>query len=299
MDSIATRTSAYLKHCQLTRNLSPHSLRAYRQDLQDFEKFLACQSHQASFGAAELEAFLGHLRSERRLKPATIRRRLTCVRSMLLWAHKEDPEFCGAIRGLALDLRVPKSLPKPIERHDLRLILDRGLPSSGQKTWEQTAMLIRLIVATGLRVSELLSLRHCDVSADGRTLRVMGKGSRERTVYVVNQRLLDQLVATLRQNSCGDPDAVVFRNAWDRPLTPATLRRRLKSLTNLPAIPKNLSPHKLRHSAATILIEEGVDIRIVQRLLGHASISTTELYTKVSDVSLRSALKRADSLSVI
>ena len=299
MENLAQEIENYLNHCNLARNLSPHTLRAYAQDLGDFANFLSIQPPNAKMDANTLEAFLMHLRAERALKPASVRRRVTCVRAMLLWAFKADKKFCGTVREMELDLRVPKSLPKPIERHDLRQILTHGLPSSGQRTWKQTSMLIRLIVATGLRVSELLNLRRKDVSSDGRVIRVMGKGSRERTVYVVNQDLVEELSLTLAESISLNPDTEVFRNDWERPLTPAAFRRRLKNLSHLPVVPANLSPHKLRHSAATILIEEGVDIRIVQRLLGHASISTTELYTKVSDVSLRSALERADALSTI
>ena len=299
MIGLSDHISLYLSHCRVARNLSPHSLRAYAQDLQDFQRFCEARGLGDVIDPSALEDFLGHLRTERGLRPATVRRRVTCTRSMLLWAHKHDKAFCGAVRELELDLRIPKSLPKPIDRPDLRQILDHELPMSGQKTWRQTAMLIRLILATGLRVSELLGLRLRDISRDGRIIRVMGKGSRERTVYVVNEDLIADLSSILAAlNSC-NPEHRVFRNAWDRPLTPSAFRRRLRNLAHMPKVPDNLSPHKLRHSAATLLIEEGVDIRIVQRLLGHASISTTELYTKVSDVSLRAALERADSLSAI
>ncbi len=299
MSEFTEQITTYLTHCERSRSLSPHSLRAYAQDLFDFLSFRAVHDKEDAVKPETLIDYVYHLRHDRNLKPATVRRRLTCVRAMLLWTYQDNSALCSRIREQDLELRVPKTLPKPIERQDIRHILQIGETVLSKSTWKQTALLIRLIVATGLRISEILNIKLKDVSTDGRTIRVMGKGSRERTVYVVNIDVLQEFTEMLCGRQNHNPNDHVFQNAWGRPLSASAFRKRLKDLTSRPNVPAHLSPHKLRHSAATLLIEEGVDIRLIQRLLGHASIATTELYTKVTDTSLRAALECADTISTI
>ncbi len=163
-----------------------------------------------------------------------------------------------------------------------------------------TGLIVRLLVVTGLRIGELTHTRLRDVNGAGAQIRVMGKGSRERTVYVTNHRLLEDFAVYLSQRrQDGTPDSFVFLNTRGGRLTEAAFRKRLRQLSADLQIAPHITPHRFRHSAATLLIEEGVDIRLVQRLLGHASISTTEIYTKVSDSSLFQAIEHADTLAKV
>ncbi len=131
-------------------------------------------------------------------------------------------------------------------------------------------------------------------------IRVRGKGNRERTVYVTNNRLqIDFRTYWERRSKSDDANAHLFLNSRGGRLSEPAFRKRLKQISKKLLIAPHLTPHRFRHSAATLLIEEGVDIRIVQRLLGHASISTTEIYTKVSDNSLVAAIERADTLAQV
>ena len=136
-----------------------------------------------------------------------------------------------------------------------------------------------------------------DVSEDGGAIRVNGKGSRERLVYVGNAMLKCELVAQRKQALVSRTiDDHLFLNARGRPLRPQVLRRRLHKLRVSQGIKKTITPHMLRHTAATLLVENGTDIRIIQRLLGHSSVSTTEIYTEVSDHVLQSAILKADTI---
>jgi integrase/recombinase XerD len=132
------------------------------------------------------------------------------------------------------------------------------------------------------------------VLSQGAALRVRGKGSRDRIAYVSDPKLAQDLV-TLSIRSASN--ASLFLNRAGRPLRPHSVRSRLRTLAEQAGFRRKLTPHMLRHTAATLLIETGVDIRFVQRLLGHSSISTTEIYTHVSDEALRTTLARANVLS--
>ena len=158
--------------------------------------------------------------------------------------------------------------------------------------------MVRFLVVTGLRIGEITDLNVGDVSGAASRIKVRGKGNRERTVYVTNERLRNDFRTywEWRYRTAGAA-ACLFINTVGAKLTAPTFRKRLRTVSKRLVVDPHLTPHRFRHSAATLLIEEGVDIRLVQRLLGHASITTTELYTKVSDTSLIAAVERADTLS--
>jgi integrase/recombinase XerD len=156
------------------------------------------------------------------------------------------------------------------------------------------------MVATGIRVGELCKLRVQDASPDALSLRVHGKGSRDRVVYVTDVALradLTSLMAARRRQ--GGIATSIFINRVGSDLRPQSIRSGLRRAAENLGLTRRVTPHMLRHTAATLLIETGVDIRIVQRLLGHSSIATTELYTHVSDEALRTTLERANVLSTI
>lgn len=148
-----------------------------------------------------------------------------------------------------------------------------------------------------VHLGELCKLRVEDVSPDGASIRVHGKGSRDRVAYVVDPACRADLRATAeRRNQAAGPLAPLFINQNGFTLRPQSIRLKLHRATEAAGLARRITPHMLRHTAATLLIETGVDIRIVQRLLGHSSIATTEIYTHVSDETLRSSLERANVL---
>jgi site-specific recombinase XerD len=194
-----------------------------------------------------------------------------------------------------LTIKQVRRLPRAISRKDLRKLV-RGASSSTTTTLKSATNLgILLMATTGIRVAELVALRLSDIDTIDGQVRVHGKGSRERTVFVTNSDLLGKLklhaTARLRASSI---DGYLFVNQRGAPLTTASFRSRVHKACDASKVRRRVTPHMLRHTAATLLLEEGIDIRIVQRLLGHQSISTTEIYTHVADMTLRKALVRAD-----
>ncbi|AUQ52408.1 putative tyrosine recombinase XerC (plasmid) [Phaeobacter inhibens] len=300
------------EYCQEQLGLSKHSLRAYRQDLSAFAKFRAKVGLAEQPSGCDVIAFQKDLREEQRASPSTIRRRLVTLRSYYKWREAVCPGERSPFEGLRLDLKIPKRLPRPVDRptlsalfqsaeHIIHLDPEAGLQGPREVSARKvTGLIARLLVVTGLRISELTELRVQDVTGAATRIRVRGKGDRERTVYVAN----DRLQKDFRHYWQGKFDtqgsqAWLFANTNGERLTAQAYRKRLRTLSRSLRIEPHLTPHRFRHSAATLLIEEGVDIRLVQRLLGHASIATTEIYTKVSDNSLSSAVVAADTLATV
>jgi integrase/recombinase XerD len=161
------------------------------------------------------------------------------------------------------------------------------------------AMAIRLMVSTGIRVGELCKLRPEDISPDGSSFRIHGKGSRDRVAYIADVNLQHELQRFVRSRREQDATGPLFVNRYGSQMRPQSIRSSLRRYAAEVGLARRITPHMLRHTAATLLIETGVDIRFVQRLLGHSSIATTEIYTHVSDEALRATLKRADVLGTL
>ncbi len=153
------------------------------------------------------------------------------------------------------------------------------------------------MVATGVRVNESVSIRCQDINLPDRTLRLLGKGRRERQVFLPNDWIAGLTSAYIEARSAlGVEHSRLLFNLRYEPLTPPAMRSRLAKAAQAAGLRTHVTPHMLRHTAATQLIEAGVDIRYIQRLLGHASLSTTEIYTHVSDRALHRVVSDADVL---
>lgn len=301
----------YTDYCREQLGLSENSIRAYQQDLLTFQRYLSAQDNNVEINSEILINFHRHLRENIQSSPATIRRRFISLRSYFNWLVTEHGRDTSPFQGLRLDLKVPQRLPRPVDRPTLqslfksahRLVqadVENEFQNTHFSSRQLTGLVARLLVVTGMRIGEITNLRIGDISGACTRVRVRGKGNRERTVYVTNERLLMDFDHYFKTRATSDgPNAYLFLNSRGARLTEPAFRKRLRAVSHSLFITPYLTPHRFRHSAATMLIEEGVDIRIVQRLLGHASISTTEIYTKVSDNSLVAAIERADTLAQV
>ncbi|WP_052161322.1 tyrosine-type recombinase/integrase [Hoeflea sp. BAL378] len=312
-DILISEKQAFLTHCQHTKGLSQHSVDAYEQDIAGYLKFAQLNDYGDELNGRVVLDYLNHLKRERNYRHATIRRRLVTLRAFSTWLRKaghieEDP-----FAGLEIDLRPPKRLPRPVEWVDVRTMLKEtdgerskasssipALSSELHTISKTTALAIKLMVATGVRVGELTQIKLSNISNDGFRIRIHGKGSKERNVYIGNSKLRVELQYIKWQASqAAHHGDYLLLNSARRRLTEQALRRRLRLLAQACNLDTRVTPHRFRHSAATFLIEEGVDIRFVQRLLGHSSIATTEIYTRVSDTALMQAMNTADTLGKI
>ncbi len=309
---IHIRYHEFETYCQEQLGLSENSLRAYLQDLRTFQNFTILKSVDDWPSYDQIVNYQKYLREESKASAATIRRRIVTLRYYFKWLCEDEKRFSSPFDGLRLELKIPRRLPRPVDRptlsalfkqskHLLELDPERApsiVPSFSSD--QITGLVARLLVVTGMRIGEITGLLVGDVTGAGSKIRVRGKGNRERTAYVTNRRLLQDFKFYWDNRYKADGTAAaLFLNSRGGRLTEAAFRKRLRTVSKNLLIEPHLTPHRFRHSAATLLIEEGVDIRIVQRLLGHASISTTEIYTKVSDNSLVAAIERADTLAQV
>jgi site-specific recombinase XerD len=283
----------FLRVCAIERQLSGHTVQAYAGDLADFGRRLPAGLPLAEISTDLVKRYLEEMVDGRRLALATVRRRLACLKAFFRHAAEAGlgPDPFAAWRPR---LR-PQRLPRALSRGEVAILLSGRGAEAADAT---LATAVRLMLATGLRVGELCRLRREDASPDGGVLRIRGKGARDRVAYVADARLRRELaqMAGRGRREPGAAEPRLFVNRHGLPLRPQSVRAKLRRQAAASGLARRITPHMLRHTAATLLIETGVDIRFVQRLLGHASIATTELYTHVTDEALRATLERADVL---
>jgi integrase/recombinase XerC len=291
---VSAATDAFLRYCTEEKQLAPNTINAYRQDLAEFRREVAGSRHIEKIDAANILAYRNRLSAERALAPATVKRRLACLRALFAWLVRRDIIDGSPFAKTELRIRLPARLPRCLDRGDLRRLM-RHRTAQGP----DCALAIALLLATGMRVGELASLRLGDIDAAAGRLKIFGKGSRERTVFVTDGGLRDELRAYVSARHAGRKQGLESRLLVDeraRPLSAARIRHAVARLGRFAGVTRRLTPHMLRHTAATMLLESGTDIRFVQRLLGHRSIVTTQIYTHVSDRALQTALARANIL---
>ena len=291
----------FLRFCALERQLSSHTIQAYAGDLSDFGNWLKADLAVAEICATTLKEYLEDMVGRRKLAVSTVRRRIACLRAFFRRVTKQQqmPDPFAEWRPI---LPRRKRLPRTLSRAETVFLISarRANPARIQASEPVFQTIVRLMLVTGMRVGELCKLRLDDVAPDGSIVRVHGKGARDRVAYVTDDSLrheLREIIRSRRDSSLGS--GALFVNRYGAQMRPQSVRSKLRRLAQEAGLARRVTPHMLRHTAATLLIETGVDIRFVQRLLGHSSIATTEIYTHVSDEALKATLERADVLGTL
>jgi len=307
---ISQARTGYVRWLLATRDLSPHTIRAYDGDLASFERHADADTDVKEIDRDSLLSFVEKQKAGG-LSPASLRRRASALRGFCRWLLSQELLDADPWNGASLALGRSRRLPRALPAHELdRLIaflklaarVERGgVPDPrpiGMRPHESTTLLaVALMVATGVRVNEVVGIRCHDIDLPARTMRLVGKGRRERQVFLTNEWITGLTGAYIETRASLDlrHSRLLFNLRYD-PLTPPAMRSRLAKAAAAAGLDCHVTPHMLRHTAATQLIEAGVDIRYIQRLLGHASLSTTEIYTHVSDRALRRVVSDADVL---
>ena len=291
----AAAVDRFERHLALERNLSPHSVRAYLTDVVGLLDHVARMGRAdlADLDARALRSWLARLRSTGAAR-STLARRAAAARTFTAFAQRAGLTDTDAGAQL-VSPRPHRTLP-PVLRADEAVALVDQPPVDEGPLGLRDRLVLELLYATGIRVGELVRLDVDDVDRHRRVVRVIGKGDKERTVPygAPAERALDDWLRTGRPElaTAGSGPALVL-GAKGRRVDPRTVRRLVHDhLAHVPGAP-DLGPHGLRHSAATHLLEGGADLRSVQELLGHASLSTTQIYTHVSVERLRAAFHQA------
>jgi integrase/recombinase XerD len=289
----------FLRCCAVERRLSDHTVRAYANDLADLRKFVGADATPAEISAAMLSGYIEDMLGRRKLAASSVRRRFACLRAFFR-QRAEREGFADPCAALKLQLPRRKRLPRTLSRPEIASLMRSLARFAGPQAQDDAtlATAVSLMVSTGIRVGELCKLSIDDVSPDGATCRIFGKGSRDRVVYISDVPLRRELHTPVNERRHrANGHTALFLNRHGAPMKPQSIRSRLRRYARQIGLSRRVTPHMLRHTAATLLIETGVDIRFVQRLLGHSSIATTEIYTHVSDEALRTTLARANILA--
>lgn len=278
----------FLIYCRDDRQLAQNSVRAYGHDLRDLALHMG-DVEAVAMSALDVRQYYRQQQSKG-FAARTIRRRLCSARIFCKWLRGRNVIYVNPFDGSELRVHVPSSLPRCLSLSETAAVL-----KTRTRIPAPYGLAVAIMLNTGIRVGELVALTVRDIDESEGLLRVMGKGRRERDVFVTDRALKAELRQRVRRLRAVGADQWILQLDGKR-IDAAMIRRQVRRLGSLAGLRRPLTPHMLRHTAATLLIENGVDIRFVQRLLGHRSISTTEIYTHVSTASLRDAMQRADIL---
>ncbi len=303
MISLARAIEGFVGYVADERRFSPRTVEAYGKDLARFTAFWedafantpAEKTPLSKVDTLAVRSYLAHLHRDR-LANRSLARHLSTLRSFFRWACREGHLEKNPAKGLPSP-RVPKTLPRALSLPDT----ERLLAAEDEEAFvpERERALFELLYATGLRVSEAAGLDLSDVDFSSRLVRVTGKGNRERIVpfgedalaalraYLPSREALRHRIAGRRG---GEP---LFVNARGGRLTSRSMARLLKRRLRAAGLPEEISPHALRHTFATHLLQAGADLRAIQELLGHASLSTTQKYTHLDAARLVEVYRNA------
>ena len=308
--------AAFLHHCRYGRNLSGHTLRAYERDLAAATAHFRAATQVDAIDRAAVRGYAEALFSRGDLKEASIKRRLACLQALFRWLEDEGAVEVSPFHRLRLNIRLPRRLPRGLSGPEMRALVAAsgralGLPAPRAYDAQTLARLIRpgtvnvftaltaieVLYATGMRIGELadLSPDRLDI-ADG-TIYLRGKGDRERVVFLPDSPLRELVRAylDLAHHVTHAAPGPVLVNARGRPATTQFLRDQIRRAGERASLSRRVTPHMLRHTTATHLLEAGVDLRYVQKLLGHQSVATTQMYTAVSNAKLKEVIELSHS----
>lgn len=292
---VNTQIRDYLAHCKYEKNLNPKTLKAYEIDLQQFVNFIGTES--CAYSKEILQLYIVHLQSNYKIK--SVKRKVASLKAFFNYLEYEELLETNPFSKVRIKLHEPFLLPRTIPL----AVVDRLLHCAYQQKAADTAgtaryysdlrdiAVLELLFATGMRVSELSSLRPEFVDLTEGTVKIYGKGAKERIIHIGNGNVLSAVNAYY--NAFSDNIASAgwfFVNRLGHQLSDQSVRFMIRKYTDLAGIDLHITPHMFRHAFATLLLEEDVDIRYIQQLLGHSSIVTTQIYTHVASKKQRDIL---------
>ena len=286
MQNLLDWISRYLLDCRYQKNLDPKTLKAYRIDLEQFSALIS--QNDLELTREGLMEYISDL--HQRYKPRTVKRKIASIKAFCSYLEYEELVRENPFSRLRLKLNPPLILPRTIPLPVVEAILaaayqarEKAETSGQQKSILRDIAVLELLFATGVRVSELCALHRGDVQLEEGEIKIYGKGAKERFVQIANPDVLSVLCQYWENYKDAIEQAgTFFVNRSQRPLSTQSVRAIVNKYCKLAGVKNHITPHMFRHSFATLLLDEGVDIRYIQQLLGHSSIVTTQIYTHVA-----------------
>ena len=279
----------FIFHCQYEKNLNEKTIKAYRTDIEQFLQFVKDKfSERSSIYAINKDAIKEYIQYLSCFKAKTSKRKIATLKAMFNYFEFENDDFINPFRKIKLKLKEPLILPTVMQINEVKKILQllynefhtNKFPASYKaKAQLRDIAIVELLFATGIRVSELCNLNCSDIDLKNGSIKVFGKGSKERIIQICQKEVLAVLNNYYKAVK---PTSSFFINRLGRQISPQSVRLLIKRCGKLTGLDKKITPHTFRHTFATLLLEEDVDIKYIQNLLGHSSIATTQIYTHVN-----------------
>lgn len=290
----------FLEYLDIERNFSPHTLSAYRLDLRQFLQFLLLSEPSltvSSINHLTIREFLAYLQV-RKCSRRTTSRKLSSLRSFFAFLSRRGYISSDPTSGLRTP-RIERRLPKFLDLDQVVRLVEA--PSKDTPLGLRDRAILEMLYSTGMRVSELVDSNLAQVDFIGGVLKVRGKGRKER-LLPIGERALEALTKYLekrdallkkRKKDIAQDETALFLNKWGGRMKRLAVMRMIKKYIKKVSAELNISPHTMRHTFATHLLDAGADLRVIQELLGHADLSTTQIYTHLTTKKLKSVYDNA------
>jgi integrase/recombinase XerC len=293
---VTNEIGEFLNYLTYERNVSPNTITAYRDDLESFTRFLCDDYLTMARDLVDLRrvdnvavrAYLAHL-ARRKLSRSSIAQHLSALRSFFKYLMREGAVEINPARSVATPKR-EKHLPAVMQPSDVALLIEQ--PDGNDPLGLRDRACLELLYGAGLRISELVGVDIDDVELRARLVKVRGKGSKERIVPF-GSKAEEAIRAWMAVRKAVPDENALFVNFRGERITARSVRRHFDRYVRNAALKAGISPHTMRHSFATHLLNAGADLRGIQELLGHASLSTTQKYTHLNDWQLIAVYKKA------
>lgn len=302
MQSMQEHIKGFIFHCQYEKNLNPKTIKAYRIDLRQFAEFLGREYPGSRIDLVDKHILREYIKNvSTGNKPKTIKRKLATLKAFFNHLEFDDTILVNPFRKIKIRIKEGKSLPRTIPRRDIAGLFQSlyvlkqktdNVKGHAARTLVRDIAVLELLFSAGVRVAELCSLRADNVELQRGSVRIMGKGTRERMIPLCGDEIVQALGEYEKLYRAEISQAGwFFINRDGRRFSEQSVRLMIRKYVRLTEIPDRITPHMFRHSVATQLLENGVDIRYIQTFLGHSSITTTQIYAQVTEEFQRVAIE--------
>ncbi|WP_230308203.1 tyrosine-type recombinase/integrase [Faecalibacillus intestinalis] len=275
---------SYYEDCEFRKRLNEKTIKAYTIDLNQYLEFITT----TEINQKIINEYIHYL-NKKYLKYKTIKRKIASVKAFYSYLEYEEIIDYSPFNKIKTKIKEPKLLPKTIQKDYIDKIIHlllKDLKNSKTEFQKKISLrnitLISVMLSTGIRVSELCNIKLKDIDLLEKKLKIFGKGSKERILYLGNSNVVQLCQMYLTYNNTCKKNEYFFLNKFNKKLSEQTVRILLKKIESELELSTHITPHMFRHTFATTLLEKGVDIRYIQNILGHSSISTTQIYTYVT-----------------
>lgn len=300
MLAISIGISDFLSHCRIEKNLSNKTITAYQTDLLQFKNFIISRNYSQNLCNLSRVEMRAYIESLSKLKPKSIKRKIASTKAMFNYLEYQEQIIINPFRKMRISIKDTKELPSVMDIQEISKIFQSAYnilkhfddeSCFGYRQALIKIVVLELLFATGARVSEISNLRNEHINLKSGTILIMGKGRKERILQICNHdsiKILCHYSELFKEDMLKTGFFLV--NRVGQKLSDQSIRILVKKTAISVAIQKNITPHVFRHSFATLLLEQDVDIKYIQSMLGHSSITTTQIYTHVNKEKQRQIL---------